>query len=112
MKSAIIQENLPQLTCPKCKNQKLTIKENLVKCLDEVCSWIQFHNLCDIHIIESLINKRKTTLIKGMKSKADKKFDAYIVLKEDCKTSFEFEKKKKKQLYLSFNLHIIRMLKK
>lgn len=99
MKSAIIQENLPQLTCPKCKNQKLTIKENLVKCLDEVCSWIQFRNVCGVHIgiadIESFINKRKTTLTKGRKSKTGEKFDAYIVLKEDCTTSFEFEIKRK-----------------
>jgi len=29
-----------------------------------------------------------------MKSKAGKKFDAYIVLNEDCKTSFEFAKNK------------------
>jgi len=31
-----------------------------------------------------------------MTNKAGKKFDAYIVLKEDCTTSFEFENKKKK----------------
>jgi len=46
--------------------------------------------------IENLVNKRKTNLIKGMKSKAGKKFDAYIILKDDCKSSFEFEKQKKK----------------
>ncbi|WP_238387288.1 topoisomerase C-terminal repeat-containing protein [Sphingobacterium olei] len=44
--------------------------------------------------IESPVNKGKTSLIKGMKSKAGKKFDAYIVLNEDYKTSFEFAKNK------------------
>ena len=31
-----------------------------------------------------------------MKSKAGKKFDAYIVLDADCKTSFEFDNKSQK----------------
>jgi DNA topoisomerase-3 len=44
--------------------------------------------------ITSLVNKGKTSLIKGMKSKAGKRFDAYIILIEECKTSFEFEKRK------------------
>jgi len=44
--------------------------------------------------ITSLVNNGKTPLIKGMKSKAGKKFDAYIVLNENSESSFEFEKKK------------------
>lgn len=98
LESSIVIENLPQLTCPKCKNQKLIIRDKIVKCPDEVCNWIQFRNVCSVEIsiadIESLVKKGKTTLLKGMKSKAGKKFNAYIVLNEDCKTSFEFEKSK------------------
>ncbi|WP_255555203.1 topoisomerase C-terminal repeat-containing protein [Flavobacterium sp. NKUCC04_CG] len=100
MESAIIQENAPQLTLPKCKNEQLIFFNQIVKSPNELCSWLQFSNVCGVHIgiadIESFINKIKTTFIKGMKSKAGKKFDAYIVLKEDCITSFEFENKKKK----------------
>lgn len=96
LESSIAKENLPQLTCPKCKNKKLIIRDKIVKCPDEVCNWIQFRNVCSVQIsianIESLVKKGKTSLIKGMKSKAGKKFDAYIVLNEDYKTSFEFEK--------------------
>lgn len=96
LESSIAKENLPQLTCPKCKSQKLILRDKIVKCPDEVCNWIQFRNVCSVQIsmadIESLIKKGKTPLIKGMKSKAGKKFDAYIVLNEDYKTSFEFEK--------------------
>jgi len=76
----------------------LIIRDKIVKCPDEVCNWIQFRNVCGIQIaiadIENLINKKKTSLIKGLKSKAGKKFDAYILLNEDFTTSFEFEQNK------------------
>ncbi|MBB1643996.1 type IA DNA topoisomerase [Sphingobacterium sp. UME9] len=98
LQTSIAQNNLPKLVCPKCKSQQLTIRDKIVKCPDEACNWVQFRNVCGVQIgiadIESLINKKKTSLIKGMKSKAGKKFDAYIVLNEDCKTSFEFTKNK------------------
>lgn len=98
LQTSIAQNNLPKLVCPKCKSQQLIIREKIVKCPDEVCGWVQFRNVCGVQIgiadIENLINKGKTSLIKGMTSKAGKKFDAYIVLNEDCKTSFEFAKNK------------------
>ncbi|MFD1166974.1 DNA topoisomerase [Sphingobacterium daejeonense] len=95
---SIVQNNLPKLVCPKCKSQQLIIRDKIVKCPDEVCSWVQFRNVCGVQIgiadIEGLVNKGKTSLIKGMKSKAGKQFDSYIVLNEDCKTSFEFANNK------------------
>lgn len=98
LQTSIAQNNLPKLVCPKCKSRQLIIRDKIVKCPDEVCSWVQFRNVCGVQIgiadIESLVNKKKTSLIKGMKSKSEKKFDAYIVLNEDCNTSFEFEKNK------------------
>ncbi|QGN24244.1 type IA DNA topoisomerase [Elizabethkingia anophelis] len=98
LQTAIAQSNLPKLVCPKCKTQQLIIRDKLVKCPDEVCNWVQFRNVCGVQIgiadIENLVNKGKTSLIKGMKSKAGKKFDAYIVLDDECKTTFEFEKNK------------------
>lgn len=98
LQTSIAQNNLPKLTCPKCKSQQLIIRDKIVKCPEEVCSWVQFRNVCGVQIgiadIESLVNRKKTSLFKGMKSKAGKKFDVYIVLKEDCQTSFEFEKNK------------------
>ncbi|KPE52593.1 type IA DNA topoisomerase [Chryseobacterium indologenes] len=98
LQTSIVQSNLPKLVCPKCKSHELTIREKIAKCPNEACSWVQFRNVCGVQIgiadIESLVNKGKTSLIKGMKSKAGKKFDAYIVLNADCSTSFEFEKSK------------------
>lgn len=99
LQTSIATENLPKLDCPKCKNQQLIIRDKIVKCSDDNCNWVQFRNVCGIHIsiadITSLVQNGKTSLIKGMKSKAGKKFDAYIVLNENSESSFEFEKRKK-----------------
>ena len=93
--TTIAQENLAMLDCPKCKNRQLIIRDKIVKCPDEVCNWVQFRNVCGVQVsiddIESLVNTGKTSLIKGMKSKAGKKFDAYIVLNDKAESSFEFE---------------------
>jgi DNA topoisomerase-3 len=94
--TAIARENLAMLDCPKCKNRQLIIRDKIVKCPDEVCNWVQFRNVCGVQIgiadIESLVNKGKTSLLKGMKSKSGKKFDAYLVLNDKAESSFEFEK--------------------
>lgn len=91
-------ENQPNLTCPKCKAQKLLIRDKVVKCQDEACGWLQFRNICGVQLsvgeITNLVNKGKTSLIKGLKSKAGKIFNAYIVMKENGDTTFEFEKSK------------------
>ena len=98
LQTSIAQNNLPKLICPKCKSQQLIIRDKIVKCTDEACNWVQFRNVCGIQIgitdIENLVNKKKTSLIKGMKSKAGKKFDAYIVLNENAESSFEFAQNK------------------
>jgi len=98
LQTSIPQNNLPQLICPKCKKQQLIIRDKIVKCSDEVCNWMQFRTVCGVQIsisdIENLVNKGKTSLIKGMNSKAGKKFEAYIVLNEQAGSSFEFEKNK------------------
>lgn len=98
---SIAGEKQPELTCPKCKAQKLLIRDKIVKCPDEACNWLQFRNVCGVQLslaeIENLVNKGKTSLIKGMKSKAGKKFDAHIVLKENCESSFEFDNTNRKK---------------
>ncbi|MDV3734933.1 DNA topoisomerase III [Elizabethkingia anophelis] len=91
----IASRNHPELTCPKCKARKLLIRDKVVKCPDEACNWLQFRNVCGVQLsvaeIENLVNKGKTSLIKGMKSKAGKKFDAFILLKDNGESSFEFD---------------------
>jgi DNA topoisomerase-3 len=101
LNSSIAIENHLQITCPKCKNHQLLIREKFVKCPDKSCDWIQFLNVCGVQLdtkeIEKLVTTGKTSLIKGMKSKAGKKFDAYIILNDKSQTSFEFENNKKKE---------------
>jgi len=98
LQTPIAKENLPKLVCPKCKKEQLIIRDKLVKCPAETCNWVQFRNVCGVQIpladIESLVSKRKTALIKDMKSKSGKKFDAYIILNDKAESSFEFEKTK------------------
>ncbi|HXK00083.1 MAG TPA: topoisomerase C-terminal repeat-containing protein [Gelidibacter sp.] len=93
--------NQPKIVCPKCKNQLLVIRDKIIKCPDETCKWLQFRNVCGVQItmddIVRLVSKGRTSLIKGMKSKAGKSFGAYVVLNEDYTTSFEFENKKFKK---------------
>ena len=91
---SIPHENTPELKCPKCREHNLMIKEKVVKCPDEKCNWVLFRVVCGVHLttehITLLVIKGKTPLIKNMKSKSGKKFDAFLVLSDDLKISFEF----------------------
>lgn len=97
--TAVAQNSLPELICPKCRNQKLIMRDKIIKCPDQACSWLQFRSVCGVLIsiedIESLIKQGKTSLIKGMKSRSGKKFDAYILLNANAESSFEFSKNTK-----------------
>lgn len=89
------------LSCPKCKTSKITIKDKLFECSSTNCDWKQWRNICGIQLsvkdLELLISTGKTSLLKGMKGKAHKVFDAYLVLKANFETSFEFPQKKAKR---------------
>ncbi|MCO5287024.1 MAG: DNA topoisomerase [Chitinophagaceae bacterium] len=90
----VVTENHPKLMCPKCRKQQLLFREKVVKCPDEGCNWLQFRNVCGVYLtiaeIENLISKNRTSLLKGMKSKSGKKFDACIVMNNKGETAFEF----------------------
>ncbi|MDM1381931.1 topoisomerase C-terminal repeat-containing protein [Myroides marinus] len=85
------------LSCPKCKQHTLQVREKVVKCLEPDCNWILFREVCGVKLsiddITDLIQQGKTKILKGLISKAGKKFDAYLILKEDCTTGFEFKNK-------------------
>ncbi|KUF41646.1 DNA topoisomerase III [Myroides marinus] len=90
-----VNENT-HICCPKCKQNTLQLREKIVKCLDMECNWLLFKEVCGIILsiddITDLIRQQKTKLLKGLMSKAGKKFDAYLILKEDYKISFGFIK--------------------
>lgn len=96
LRTPFIQTGQTKLVCPKCNGSQLIISENIVKCPDAKCNWLQFRNVCGVRLslteIENLITQRRTSLIKKMKSKGGKKFEAHIILKDDFTTSFEFNK--------------------
>ncbi|MDV4042961.1 DNA topoisomerase III [Elizabethkingia anophelis] len=86
----------PDLICPKCKAYKLIIRDKVARCCDEACGWILFRKMCgvqlDITEIENLVTRGKTNLLKGMKCRAGKTFDAYIILKDKGESSLEFSR--------------------
>ncbi|MFC5872309.1 DNA topoisomerase-3 [Chryseobacterium arachidis] len=94
LQSAIVRSDLPKLICPKCKSQQVRILDKIVRCKDESCNWAQFRMICgkilSVSDIQLLIETGKSSLIKGMKSKAGKSFDAYLVLNDIAESSFEF----------------------
>ena len=95
------QKSYPIYRCPKCGQQSVGIYAKVAKCRHETCGFYVFREVCGIHLsednIRELISSRRTPILKGLTSKAGKKFNARLVLGEDYTTSFEFENKKGKQ---------------
>ena len=95
------QKSYPVYRCPKCGQQSVGIYAKVAKCRHEICGFYVFREVCGIHLsednIRELISSRRTPILKGLTSKARKKFNARLVLGEDYTTSFEFENKKGKQ---------------
>ena len=95
------QKSYPVYRCPKCGQQSVGIYAKVAKCRYETCGFHVFRDVCGIHLsednIRDLIGSGRTPILKGLTSKAGKKFNARLVLGEDYATSFEFENKKGKQ---------------
>ena len=95
------QKSYPVYRCPKCGQQSVGIYAKVAKCRHETCGFYVFREVCGIHLsednIRELISSRRTPILKGLTSKAGKKFNARLVLGEDYATSFEFENNKGKQ---------------
>ena len=95
------QKSYPVYRCPKCGQQSVGIYAKVAKCRHETCGFHVFREVCGILIsednIRDLISSGRTPILKGLTSKAGKKFNARLVLGEDYITFFEFENKKGKQ---------------
>lgn len=85
--------------CPKCKSGKMIPSMKAVSCEDrEGCGFIIWKTMCgknltDTHITQ-LIEKGKTSVIKGFTAKSGSKFDAALFIKDDFTIGMEFENKK------------------
>ena len=95
------QKSYPVYRCPKCGQKSVGIYAKVAKCRYETCGFHVFREVYGIHLSEDnicdLISSGRTPILKGLTSKAGKKFNARLVLGEDYTTSFEFENKKGKQ---------------
>lgn len=95
-----MQKSYPTYRCPKCGNESVGIYAKIAKCRHEGCDFHIFREICGTFLsednIRDLITTGRTPILKGLTSKAGKKFNARLVLGEDYTTSFEFEGKKGK----------------
>ena len=95
------QKSYPVYRCPKCGQQSVGIYAKVAKCRHETCGFHVFREVCGIHLsednIRDLISSGRTPILKELTSKAGKKFNARLVLKNDYTTTFEFEQNKKRK---------------
>ena len=95
------QKSYPVYRCPKCGQQSVGIYAKVAKCRHETCGFHVFRDVCGIHLsednIRDLISSGRTPILKGLTSKAGKKFNARLALKDDYTTTFEFEQNKKRK---------------
>lgn len=93
------QKSYPSYHCPKCGKESVGIYAKIAKCRAEGCDFVIFREVCGTFLSEDnlrdLITTKRTPILKGLVSKAGKKFNARLVLGNDFKTTFEFEGKKR-----------------
>lgn len=92
-------KNYPSYHCPKCGKESVGIYAKIAKYRSEDCDFVIFREVCGTFLSEDnlrdLITTKRTPILKGLVSKAGKKFNARLVLGDDFKTTFEFEGKKR-----------------
>ena len=95
------QKSYPTYRCPKCGSESVGIYARIAKCRHEGCDFHIFREICGTLLTEDnirdLLTTGRTPVLKGLTSKAGKKFNARLALQDDCTTAFEFENRKGKQ---------------
>ena len=86
--------------CPVCKQNSVRLYPKIAKCKNEGCGFKIFRTVCGKTLSDdetiSVIEKGISPLLKGLKSKASKPFDAKLQLNPDGTTSLQFENNKRK----------------
>jgi DNA topoisomerase-3 len=100
--------NVAGIQCPKCKKGELRKAEKNYYCSNYPkkdadgttgpgCTFMIWTLVAGKKItdntVRQLAEKGRSSLVKGFKSKAAKDFEAFLVLKDDWQTVFEFEQK-------------------
>jgi len=95
------QKSYPAYRCPKCDNESVGIYAKVAKCRNKDCNFHIFREICGTLLsednIQDLITTGRTPVLNGLTSKAGKKFNARLVLKDNYTTTFEFEQNKKRK---------------
>ena len=95
------QKSYPAYRCPKCDNESVGIYAKVAKCRNKDCNFHIFREICGMLLsednIQDLITTGRTPVLNGLTSKAGKKFNARLVLKDNYTTTFEFEQNKKRK---------------
>lgn len=85
--------------CPKCKKGRILFFPKVAKCSDVDCGLTIFRERCGKQLtdkqIVTLVTKGKTELIKGLKGKSGKVFDASFGFDEQFNITFVFPEKPK-----------------
>ncbi len=101
LQTSILTNESQVFTCPKCKCKTILVYPKVAKCTNAECGFIIFRSICGKTIsktqISDLLSKGKTGIIKGLKSKAVKQFDASLELDADFQIKFVFPPKKTKK---------------
>lgn len=96
LQTKISKETVPELLCPKCNTNHLIIDEKAIRCPDNSCNWSQWRTVCGRNLsldeIEKLIQHKSTPVLKELKSKAGRSFNARLVLNKQSEVVFGFEK--------------------
>ena len=98
---AIDSSRYPTYRCPKCGNDSVGIYAKVAKCRSEGCDFHIFRSVCGTFLSEEnlrdLITQGQTPMLKNLTSKAGKKFNARLVLREDYTTAFDFGESEKRK---------------
>ena len=98
---AIDSSRYPTYRCPKCGNDSVGIYAKVAKSRSEGCDFHIFRSVCGTFLSEEnlrdLITQGQTPMLKNLTSKAGKKFNARLVLREDYTTTFDFGESEKRK---------------
>lgn len=83
--------------CPKCKRGRVLFYNKIARCSDVDCGLKVFRTICNKELtdkqITELLTKGKTGIIKGLKGKSGKTFDASLAFDAQFNVTFAFPDK-------------------
>ncbi len=95
-RSKNLECSIPNLICPICKVNQITITGKSIYCPDRNCQWQMMRKICGITLnnseISNLILTGRSSLIKNFRINSNKTFNAFIYLDSRGKSNFQIVK--------------------